>query len=523
MEEIAMGIDLGTTNCCVSIMRNGRYEIIKSEHSETTTPSYVSFDPEGVLVGKLARSNSVFHPENTIFGIKRIIGKRFIDPEVQSNQERWPFKLQDQDGLPVVQVNVNNTTNSYQPEDISAKILAHIGKQVKKYLNKDVVKAVITVPANFTNSQRRATYEAGKIAGLNVIGMISEPVAAALSYAFDSSTHDQNVLVFDFGDGTLDVAILKASYGQPFQVLSTAADLNLGGEDFDEKILQRFATEFDKKSGLNIRDDSAAMARLRLECDDVKRELSGTSLTARVALASLVENHNFVSSLTRSDFEAMCEDIFRKMLDPVKSALRFVGFSPTDINQVILVGGSSRIPKVREILGAYFPHIKLSLDINPDEAIALGAAKYAQSKLVDRNAIAQAPVPFRDITPHSIGIKSFNGDMIVIIPKGSAIPAKGTRQCTTSVRNQESVRVKVYEGENELADKNNVLGEVVLSGIAPAGAEEPNLSVELLFDMFGCLRVNAEDKLTGAASSATLKSVLTTNIQEQDTLHISSG
>lgn len=507
MAELAMGIDLGTTYSCVCIYRNGVTETIPTESGAKCIPSYVTFHPEGRLLGEASRDSSFETPKQAVFGFKRIIGKRFEDPEVQKNKERWPFSVIDKNGFPVVRVEEDDAWHTYSPVEISAMILAYLRQAVETYLDEPVTKAVITVPANFTDAQRKATKEAGLQAGLDVIGMINEPTAAALSYGLQKTDIEQKILVFDFGGGTLDVAILKVSRGSLFEILASSGLMNLGGEDFDEILLDRFIREFNEKHLVNLRDDVAAVSRLRLRCERVKRGLSGKNGVGHLSVDALHGSIHFVTSIKRAEFEELCKGIFSRILDPVREALNFAGLAVNEIDRVVLVGGSSRIPKVQEMLRNFFPDSRHHRDNNPDEAIAQGAAMYAHSKLVDPRAeVTQVnDIVIIEKTPFSLGVRVVNGNMAVIIPRGSKIPAQGTQTCTTSSKTQTTVRIKVYEGEKRLAEENNFLGELTLLDIVtPDAGGSPLILLTFSYDLFGCVNVSAQDVHSGESKSVTI-------------------
>ena len=379
MEDLAVGIDLGTTNSCVCIYWKEKYEVVQNGFTSNTTPSYVTFDEDGILVGEASRNNSFEYPQKTVFGIKRIIGRHFDDAEVQRHRERWPFSIVSDRGFPVIRVQ-EGEAKTYTPAEVSSHVLRHLRQDVKNYTSVNFSKVVITVPASFTDPQRRATLEAGKLAGLEVIGMVNEPTAAALAYNLQKLDGEQVILIFDFGGGTLDVAILKVINGTRFETLAMAANMQLGGEDFDEKLLERFVAGFkENNGGIDLKKSPAAVAALRLCCDTAKKSLSTLNGVAHVVVSRIHEDKSLRTIVTRAEFEALCEEVFSGILKPVEQALAQARLSKDEINHVVLVGGSSRIPKVQEILQNFFPSHILHKDINGDEAIAKGAAIYARN------------------------------------------------------------------------------------------------------------------------------------------------
>ena len=507
MSDITMGIDLGTTNTCVSIYWKGRYEIINNGHGNKTTPSYVTFDEDGILVGEASRDASFDYPKSAIFGIKRILGRRYDDAEVQKNRKRWPFTVVNQDGFPAVQVEQGGSLRNYSPAEISSHLLKHIRDTVNNFTGQDVTKAVITVPASFNDAQRRATQEAGKLAGLDVIGMINEPTAAALAYGLQKVEGEHTILVFDFGGGTLDVAILKVTDGARFETLATAANMTLGGEDFDQKLLERFVQEFkDKNNGIDLNRYPAAITTLRLQCDSTKKTLSNMNGLAYVAANRIYEDRHLKSRVTRAEFEALCENVFAQILEPVEVALERARMDKSDIERVLLVGGSSKMPKVQEILRNFFPNHEINRDISGDEAIAQGAAVYArlltstpENPMVDEEG-EEMNMQVIERTAHSIGTRNFDGRFKVVVEKGSRIPFQAQQYCSTVRDNQEHVKIKVFEGDSPVAAENEFLGEFTVSGIRPAKAGVPMIRIVFSSDSVGCLTVTAQDEDTGVAN-----------------------
>lgn len=506
---------MGTTNSCVCVFWKGRYEVIANTFSNKTTPSYVTFDDEGILVGEASRNQSFDNPRNAIFGIKRIIGRRYVDAEVQKHRKRWPFTVIPLDGVAGIEVEQNGVLNTYSPSQISSHVLMHLIEAAKTFTSQDVVKAVITVPANFTDAQRRATQEAGTLAGLNVVGMINEPTAAALAYGLQQLEADgeQTILVFDFGGGTLDVAILKVSHGgTQFETLATAANMSLGGEDFDEKLLERFVQEFkEKNNGIDLSRFPTAMTSLRLCCDPAKKSLSTMNGLAYVVVNNIHETKHFKTRITRAEFEALSEDVFAKILEPVERALRQARLAKSDIDHIVLVGGCSKMPKVQEIVGNFFVGQSLHRDIHGDEAIAQGAAVYARLLttdpehpiLDDRGRHAMA-IQILESTPHSLGVQLPTGEFAVVVPKGTRIPFRWVRDGTTSKDDQSWVQIKLYEGDSQIVAENEFIGQFRLDGIAPARAGVPKITLTLSSDAMGCLTVTATDERAGRTKQITV-------------------
>ena len=514
MAEPVIGIDLGTTNSCVCVYWKDRYQVIPNSFGNSTTPSYVTFSTHDIQIGEASRDDSFNCPENAIFGIKRIIGRRFEDVEVQKNKEIWPFAVIDRDGYPAIQVQQGGRQKTYSPAEISSHILKHLRKSVENYTGKDITKAVITVPASFTDAQRRATMEAAKLAGLNVIGMINEPTAAAMAYGLQKLEKKQTVLVFDFGGGTLDIAIMEVTDSSNFESMAIASAMNLGGEDFDEKLLDRFVEVFEQTNGgINLRDDPKAFTLLRLRCDRVKKSLSQRNGQAHVAIPRIHGTKDFNASVARAEFETMCADVFAKILEPVERALKQANLRERDIDHVVLAGGSSRMPKVQEILQNFFKGKTLHRDINGDEAIAHGAVVYARLLTADESHPMTnedgevTAIVLIEKTAHSLGVDALDlGDdtMSVVVPKGSRVPFKKHRPYTTVVNNQKTIVWNIYEGESKNAWENNLLGTFKLSNIQPAPGGTPKLELEFASDSFGCVKVTAKDKGSGNICAITV-------------------
>jgi len=512
-ENIAIGIDLGTTNSCVSIWKDGAVEIIPNTQGERTTPSYVGFSGNERLVGAPAKKSSSRNPKNTIFDAKRLIGLKFSDPLVQKDIKNLPFKvISGVNDTPLIQAEYNGELKEFRAEEISSMVLGYLKKYAEDYLGHPVTDAVVTVPAYFNDSQRQSTKDAGKIAGLNVLRIINEPTAAAIAYGLNKITEtEKNVLIFDLGGGTFDVSILTIDDGV-FEVKATSGDTHLGGEDFDNILVNNFVTEFSHKNGKNIRKNDKALKRLRVACEKAKRELS-SGTNASIEIDALYDGEDFYTTLSRVRFESLCDDLFKKCLEPVKRVLEDSGFSKEQIHEVVLVGGSTRIPKIQTMLSEFFNGKKLCKSINPDEAVAYGAAVQA-GILSDKNCGAN--ILLIDCCPLSLGIETAGGVMTNIIDRNTTIPTQKSKNFSTYEDNQPGVSIQVFEGERKLTRDNNKLGTFELSGIPPAPRGIPQIEVEFSLNVDGILKVTAKDKKTGIENSIEITN--RTNLSEDDVI-----
>jgi L1 cell adhesion molecule like protein len=499
----AVGIDLGTTYSCVGTWKNNQVEIISNDQGNRTTPSYVAFTETERLIGDSAKNQASRNPENTIFDAKRLIGRKFNDPVVQSDMKLWPFKIVKKDGdRPAIQVEYKGETKEFFPEEISSMVLIKMKETAEAYLGETVQHAVITVPAYFTDSQRQATKDAGIIAGLNVLRIINEPTAAAIAYGLDkNSKSEMNVLIFDLGGGTFDVSILTIEDGI-FEVKATAGDTHLGGEDFDNRLVQHFAEEFKRKTKKDVTGNHRALRRLRTQCERAKRTLS-SSTQASIELDSLLEGIDFNSTITRARFEALCGDYFRDTLIPVEKVLRDSKFSKGEIHEIVLVGGSTRIPKVQELIKQFFGGKEPNKQINPDEAVAYGAAVQA-AILSGDSSEETSKILLLDVAPLSLGIETAGGVMTSLIKRNTTIPCKKQQIFSTYADNQPGVLIQVFEGERARTKDNNLLGKFELSGIPPAPRGVPQVEVTFDLDANGILNVSAEDKSTGKKQKITI-------------------
>jgi len=489
---------LGTTYSCVGVQRGGRVEIIANDQGHRITPSWVSFTDDERLVGDAAKNAYHSNPENTVFDAKRLIGRKTDEPDVKRDMKHWPFQIVDKGGKPSISVKYRGEKREFTPEEISAMVLGKMKETAEAYLGKKVTHAVVTVPAYFNDAQRQATKDAGTIAGLQVLRIINEPTAAAIAYGLDKKGGESQIIVYDLGGGTFDVSLLSIEDGV-FEVLATAGDTHLGGEDFDNRVIDYLTKQYKKKTGTDTSKNLRAMGKLKREVEKAKRTLSSQQST-RIEIESFEDGNDFSETLTRAKFEELNMDLFRKTMKPVEQVLKDAGLKKDDVHEIVLVGGSTRIPKVQQLLKEYFGK-EPSKGINPDEAVAYGAAVQGGILTGDESL---GDVVLVDVCPLTLGIETTGGVMTKLIPRNTVIPTRKSQIFSTAADNQPTVLIQVFEGERSLTKDNNHLGKFELTGIPPSPRGVPQIEVTFEIDANGIMKVSASDKGTGKSESITI-------------------
>ncbi|KIJ28212.1 hypothetical protein M422DRAFT_270532 [Sphaerobolus stellatus SS14] len=495
-----IGIDLGTTYSCVGVQRGGRVEIIANDQGHRITPSWVSFTDDERLVGDAAKNAFHSNPENTVFDAKRLIGRKFEEPDVQRDRKHWPFQIIDRKGKPVIQVKHRGELRDFTPEEISAMVLSKMKETAEAYLGKKVTHAVVTVPAYFNDAQRQATKDAGTIAGLTVLRIINEPTAAAIAYGLDKKGGESQIIVYDLGGGTFDVSLLSIEDGV-FEVLATAGDTHLGGEDFDNRVIDYMVKQYKKKTGTDVTSNLRAMGKLKRAVENAKRTLSSQAST-KLEIESFENGNDFSETLTRAKFEELNMDLFRKTMRPVEQVLKDANVRKDQVHDVVLVGGSTRIPKVQQLLKEFFGGKEPSKSINPDEAVAYGAA--IQGGVLSGEEGTEDLVLI-DVCPLTLGIETTGGVFTKLIPRNTVVPTKKSQIFSTAADNQPTVLIQVFEGERAMTKDNNLLGSFELTGIPPAPRGVPQIEVTFEIDANGIMKVSAMDKGTGKSQQIVIE------------------